>query len=180
VRQASGETLIEDRSQPSTLQCEPEVAAGLAAKIPRGFSADIEAIVAIDALAGPASELPLIPSWHSGSMVTVLRGTRRPAAYCVRSTVKEQDLLKAGGQVPPTVVPSCIRPAPSQRPRLCEQAPFVAPLVRPPGQQSGPYGCRDDGGLSPVCPQEKRWKAVKAIRGFDGDWNDRPSSLGRS
>jgi hypothetical protein len=45
VRQASGETLIEDRSQPSTLQCEPEVAAGLAAKIPRGFSADIEAIV---------------------------------------------------------------------------------------------------------------------------------------
>jgi hypothetical protein len=101
VRQASGETLIEDRSQPSTLQCEPEVAAGLAAKIPRGFSADIEAIVAIDALAGPASELPLIPSWHSGSMVTVLRGTRRPAAYCVRSTVKEQDLLKAGGQVSP-------------------------------------------------------------------------------
>jgi hypothetical protein len=90
VRQASGETLIEDRSQPSTLQCEPEVAAGLAAKIPRGFSADIEAIVAIDALAGPASELPLIPSWHSGSMVTVLRGTRQAggllrAINCLRA-----------------------------------------------------------------------------------------------
>ena len=61
------------------------VAAALAAKIPRGFSADLEALVAIDALA--ASELPLIPSWHSGSMVTVIRGTRQAAAYCVRSTV---------------------------------------------------------------------------------------------
>ena len=64
------------------------VAAALAAKIPRGFSADLEALVAIDALA--ASELPLIPSWHSGSMVTVLRGTRQAggllrAINCLRA-----------------------------------------------------------------------------------------------
>ena len=48
-----------------------------------------------------------------------------------------------------------------------------ASLERPPGQPSGPYGCRaNEGGQWPVCPQEGLEQAVKGVRGFDDGGNE--------
>jgi len=55
VRQALGETLIDGSIAAVHLQCEPTVAAALAAKIP-GSTTDIEALVAIDVPTWPPAK----------------------------------------------------------------------------------------------------------------------------
>jgi hypothetical protein len=95
-------------------------------------------------------------------MVTVLRGTRQAggllrAINCLRARSPD-------GRSPGS--PNCrsrLHPARTFATAAALRASRLhssRPPVRPPGQQSGPYGCRHDGGLWPVCPQEKRWKAA--------------------
>jgi hypothetical protein len=78
-----------------------------------------------------------------------------------------------------TVIPNSIRPAPSQRLRLRERAPFTTlPGDDRQGNRSDLTDAGvDDGGLRPVVHSRSGGEAVKAIRRFDDDANEGPSSL---